>query len=50
MAVPFHHNLRRDSAGEGKTNEGASAGMSADDFIFGLDAFLSLPDMTGPLR
>ena len=33
MAGPFHDNLRRDSAGEGKADEGAATGMGADELV-----------------
>lgn len=34
MAGPLHHHLRRDSAGEGESDEGTAAGMGAYHFIF----------------
>jgi len=42
VASPFHHDLRRDAGGQGKADEGAASGMSADEFVFGLCALLSL--------
>ena len=36
VAGPFHHHLRWDTAGERKADESASAGVSAQHFIFGI--------------
>ena len=41
MAGPFHHDLGRDAGGKGKADEGASAGMGADEFVFGFCTLLS---------
>ena len=46
MASPLHDYLRWDAAGEGEADEGTTAGMGADEFVFGLCAFLSL---SGPI-
>ena len=37
MAGPFHHDVRGDAEGEGVDDEGAAAGMGADEFPLGLD-------------
>ena len=37
VAGPFHDYLGRDAAGEGETDEGASAGMGADFGVFGIN-------------
>ena len=37
MAGPFHHDVRGDAKGEGVDDEGAAAGVSADEFPLGLD-------------
>ena len=37
MAGPFHHNVRGDAEGEGIDDEGAAAGVGADEFPLGLD-------------
>ena len=39
MPGPFHYNLRRDAAGEGKADEGASAGVSPQHGILGVSLF-----------
>ena len=40
---PLHHNLGRDAAGEGETDEGAPGGMSANQVAFWIGLFLALP-------
>ena len=47
MAGPFHHDLRRDSAGESKADEGMAAGVSADEFVFRLGDFFTLSGTIG---
>ena len=37
MAGPFHHDVRGDAEGEGVDDEGAAAGVGADEFPLGLD-------------
>ena len=37
MAGPFHHDVRGDAKGEGVDDEGAAAGVGADEFPLGLD-------------
>ena len=37
MAGPFHHDVRGDAEGESIDNEGAAAGVGADEFPLGLD-------------
>ena len=37
MAGPFHHDVRGDAEGEGIDDEGAAAGVGADQFPLGLD-------------
>ena len=37
MASEFHHNIRRYAVGEGEADEGLSAGVGADEFVFGVD-------------
>ena len=37
MAGPFHHDVRGDAKGEGVDDEGAAAGVCADEFPLGLD-------------
>ena len=37
MAGPFHHDVRGDAKGEGIDDEGAAAGVGADEFPLGLD-------------
>ena len=41
MAGPFHRHLKRNAGGQGEADEGAAAGMSADEFVFGLRGFHS---------
>ena len=36
MAGPLHDNIGRDAHGEGVADEGAAAGMGADNGVFGL--------------
>ena len=37
MTGPFHHDVRGDAKGEGIDDEGAAAGVGADEFPLGLD-------------
>ena len=37
MACELHHNVRRDAVTEGKTDEGLTASVGADEFVFGID-------------
>ena len=37
MAGPFHHDVRSDAEGKGVDDEGAAAGVGADEFPLGLD-------------
>ena len=37
MAGPFHHDVGRDTQRQGVDDEGAAAGVSADEFPLGLD-------------
>ena len=37
MTGPFHHDVRDDAKGEGIDDEGAAAGVGADEFPLGLD-------------
>lgn len=39
MACPFHYHLRRDAAGDGKADEGASAGVSSQHGVLGVSLF-----------
>ncbi len=41
MACELHHNVRRDAVGEGEADEDLSAGMSADEFVLGIDLVVS---------
>ena len=37
MAGPFHHDVGRDAEGQGVDDEGAAAGVGADEFPLGLN-------------
>ena len=37
MTCPFHYYIRRNSQGKGGDNEGAAAGVGADEFPHGVD-------------
>ena len=43
VAGPFHHDLRRDVGGQGKADEGAAAGMGADEFVWPMSTSATIP-------
>ena len=42
MAGEFHHNVRGDAVGEGKADEGLTAGMGANEFVLGIDFIVAV--------
>ena len=47
VASPFHHDIRRDAEGEGVDDEGAAAGVGADEFPFRMNLILALIAFVG---
>ena len=47
VAGPFHHDVRRDAEGEGVDDEGAAAGVGADEFPFRMNLILALIALVG---